>query len=278
MRQLADFWHEQDCAISPTSDIENGDGIFSPHVFFRALKEDSWCGAYIERVRRPADGRRGKHPIRLFRHHEFYVWWKPALKNIRDLFMQSLVAVGLDCKKHDIRFISQDWTASSLSANSVGWEVDIDGMRVIRYSYMQTLGGIDISTPPVVLAYDIERLALIIQDKDSVFDLQWDKQTTYDEMFRCEEEEYSSLYIDDADVTWQRTLFDGYLAEGEKLLASNHLLPAYEYALKCVYSMNILASRGTLSDSDRANCTASVRALVRAIATQSVETSTELNA
>ncbi|MEW6524486.1 MAG: glycine--tRNA ligase subunit alpha [Bacillota bacterium] len=263
---LGKFWAGQGCLLEQPYDVEKGAGTMNPATFFRALGPEPWRVAYVEPSRRPADGRYGENPNRLYRHFQFQVVLKPSPPDIQELYLASLGAIGIDAEKHDIRFVEDNWEAPTLAAWGLGWEVWLDGMEITQFTYFQQIGGMDCRPVPVEITYGLERLAGYIQDRDNVFDVQVGAGLTYgDTSFRFEVEQ-SRYSFEEADIKLLVSLFDGYEGEARRILERQLVLPAYEYALKCSHVFNLLEARGAISVSERTAYLGRVRALARACA------------
>ena len=198
--RLQSYWAEQGCLIWQPYDIEKGAGTMNPATFLRALGPEPWAVAYVEPSRRPADGRYGENPNRLYQHLQYQVLIKPAPARIQDLYLESLASLGLVPQEHDIRFVEDNWESPTLGAWGLGWEVWLDGMEITQFTYFQQVGGIDVEKVPVELTYGLERIAVYIQDRDSVFDLDWAGQIRYGDLFQRAEWEHSAYSFEQADT------------------------------------------------------------------------------
>ena len=236
---LKKFWSSQGCIIQEPYDVEKGAGTMNPATFLRTLGPEPWHVAYVEPSRRPADGRYGDNPNRLYQHHQFQVICKPSPDNIQELYLQSLEVLGINPKEHDIRFVEDNWESPTLGAWGLGWEVWLDGM---------------------------ERLAMYIQGVDNVYDLEWTDGVTYGDIFHQNEFEQSSYAFEVSDAKLLFHLFDLYEAEAMRTIEAGFVLPAYDYALKCSHTFNLLDARGAISVSERAAFIGRVRNLSRACA------------
>nr|WP_248844497.1 glycine--tRNA ligase subunit alpha [Hydrogenibacillus schlegelii] len=263
---LKAFWAEQGCLIAEPYDVEKGAGTMNPHTFLRALGPEPWRVAYVEPSRRPADGRFGENPNRLYQHHQFQVLIKPSPDDIIDVYLKSLQALGIDPRRHDIRFVEDNWESPTLGAWGLGWEVWLDGMEVTQFTYFQQVGGIDVHPVSVEIAYGLERLASYLQEKDNVFDIVYAPGVTYRDVFFQNEVEQSRYALVESDPALLRSLFDAYEAEAGRLLGLGLVLPAYDYVLKCSHTFNLLDARGALSVAERQAMIGRVRKLARAVA------------
>jgi glycyl-tRNA synthetase alpha chain len=261
--RLQSYWAEQGCLIWQPYDIEKGAGTMNPATFLRALGPEPWAVAYVEPSRRPADGRYGENPNRLYQHLQYQVLIKPAPARIQDLYLESLASLGLVPQEHDIRFVEDNWESPTLGAWGLGWEVWLDGMEITQFTYFQQVGGIDVEKVPVELTYGLERIAVYIQDRDSVFDLDWAGQIRYGDLFQRAEWEHSAYSFEQADTGLLFQLFDLYEAEAERTLKTGLVLPAYDYILKCSHTFNLLEARGAISVTERTGYIGRVRYLSR---------------
>ncbi len=254
--RLHQFWASEGCIILHPFDTEKGAGTMSPHTFLRVLGPDDWNVAYVEPSRRPTDGRYGENPNRLQHYFQYQVIMKPSPKNIQDLYIQSLEAIGISRKDHDIRFVEDNWESPTLGAWGVGWEVWVDGMEVTQFTYFQQCGGYDCKPVSVELTYGLERLAMYIQRKDSVFDVVWqehgNKPVLYGDIYRQSEIEQCHYNFKDSSTDRLFDLFNAYEAEAMQLVEKTLAFPAYEWCLKCSHTFNLLDARGAISVSERA--------------------------
>jgi len=266
MLKLLNYWGEKDCIIMEPYDIEKGAGTMSPHTFLRALGPEPWQVVYVEPSRRPADARYGENPNRVYQHHQLQVILKPSPENIQDLYLDSLKAIGIDPLKHDIRFVEDNWEAPTLGAWGLGWEVWLDGMEITQFTYFQQVGGINCDLESGELTYGLERIAMYLQDVDNVFDIQWNKNFTYGDIFRKAEYEHSVYSFEKADIQVLKELFNTYENEANKVIADELVIPSYDYVLKCSHTFNVLDARGAISVSERTNYIGRVRNLARSVA------------
>lgn len=267
---LNQFWGEQGCIIAQPYDMEKGAGTMSPHTFLRVLGPKPWNVAYVEPSRRPTDGRYAENPNRLQHYFQFQVILKPSPLNVQDLYIQSLESLGIGRKNHDIRFVEDNWESPTLGAWGVGWEVWLDGMEVTQFTYFQQCGGFDLKPISVEITYGIERLAMFIQNKESVYDILWhqDSQTsvTYGDLYRNTEIEQCHYNFNIASIDRLFTLFDAYEKECLQILAAGFVTPAYDYCLKCSHTFNLLDARGAISVTERVATILRIRKLARACA------------
>ena len=273
--KLQQFWSTRGCLIVQPYDIEVGAGTFNPATFLRSLGPEPWNVAYVEPSRRPTDGRYGENPNRLQHYYQFQVIMKPSPLDIQEIYLDSLKELGLDPLEHDIRFVEDDWESPTLGAWGLGWEVWLDGMEITQFTYFQQVGGIDLDPVSVEITYGLERIAMYLQNKDSVFDLEWGYGVTYGDVHHRGEVEFSVYNFELADVKMLKELFDWFEKEGHRLLDVSEeafekgdlkrvqILPAYDYCLKCSHIFNLLDARGAISVAERTTYIARVRALAR---------------
>jgi len=261
--RLQDFWAGEGCLIAQPHGIEVGAGTFNPATFFRVLGPEPWRAAYVEPSRRPADGRYGDNPHRLRQHYQYQVIIKPAPPDIQQIYLQSLRSLGIEPKRHDIRFMEDDWEAPTLGAWGLGWEVWLDGMEITQFTYFQQVGSLDLNPIPVEITYGLERIAMYIQEKDNVFDIIWTGNISYGQVHHQGEVEFSKYNFQEANVQMLHKLFEVYEEEANQSLAKNLILPAYDYVLKCSHTFNILDARKAISVAERTGYIARVRDLAR---------------
>ena len=268
---LQQFWHEQGCILGEPYDVEKGAGTMNPSTFLRVLGPEPWHVAYVEPSRRPADGRYGDNPNRLYQHHQFQVIMKPSPDNIQELYLASLERLGIDPKQHDIRFVEDNWESPTLGAWGLGWEVWLDGMEITQFTYFQQVGGLDIKPVAVEITYGLERIAMYIQGVENVYDVKWVGDVTYGDVFHQNEVEQSWYAFQLADTDMLFDMFEKYEKEAERIAATGNIRPAYDYVLKCSHTFNLLDSRGAISVSERAAYIGRVRRLARLCAKAYVE-------
>ena len=260
---LQNFWAGQNCILSQPYDVEKGAGTMNPSTFLRALGPEPWNVAYVEPSRRPADGRYGENPNRLFQHHQFQVIMKPSPDNIQELYLESLKKLGIKPEEHDIRFVEDNWESPTLGAWGLGWEVWLDGMEITQFTYFQQVGSVDVKPVSVEITYGLERLAMYIQGKENVYDLEWVNGVTYGDVFHQNEFEQSTYNFELADTALLFDLFDKYEKEAVRVIELGYVHPAYDYVLKCSHTFNLLDSRGAISVSERTAFISRVRNLAR---------------
>jgi len=258
---LQTYWANHGCVIQQPYDTEKGAGTFHPATFLRALGPEPWNVAYVEPSRRPTDGRYGENPNRLQHYYQFQVLLKPSPMNIQELYLDSLKSFGIDPKKHDIRFVEDDWESPTLGAWGLGWEVWLDGMEITQFTYFQQCGGIDLKPTPGELTYGIERIAMYIQGVDNVYDLEWGGGIKYGDVHHQTEVEFSTYNFEEADTGMMLQLFDMFEKECIRLAQKPLVFPAYDYVLKCSHAFNMLDARGAISVTERAHYIGRVRNL-----------------
>jgi len=266
--RLEAYWAERGCLIQQAWDAEVGAGTMHPETFLRVLGRKSWRVAYVQPSRRPADGRYGENPNRLYKHYQFQVILKPSPADVQDLYLKSLVALGIDPSAHDVRFEEDNWESPTLGAWGIGWQVLLDGQEITQFTYFQQAGGIDLAPISAELTYGLERIAMYLQDVDDVYKVLWSADRRYGEVRHEEEYELSRYSFELADVDLHRRLFDSALAEGWRLLklGDRTVLPAYDWCLKSSHAFNVLDARGAISVSQRAGMILGIRKLACAIA------------
>jgi len=260
---LQQYWASQGCVIMQPYHTEVGAGTFNPATFLRCLDSQPWRAAYVEPSIRPSDGRYGENPYRLSHYYQFQVILKPAPEDVQDVYLRSLSQLGVDLSAHDVRFVEDDWEGPTLGAWGLGWEVWIDGMEATQFTYFQQVGGIDLQPVSVEITYGLERIAMYLQRKNSVYDLVWSDGVTYGDVYRRNEAQWSRYNFEVADTDLLASHFTDFEQECERCLASGLPLPAYDYVLKCSHTFNLLDSRGVISVTDRTGYIARVRNLAR---------------
>lgn len=249
-------------------DLEVGAGTFSPHTFLRALGPEPWNAAYVAPSRRPTDGRYGENPHRTQHYYQYQVILKPAPAKAQDLYLESLKSVGIDPLSQDIRFVEDDWESPTLGAWGLGWEVWLNSQEITQFTYFQQCGSIDLEVVSCEITYGLERIAMYLQKKDSLFDLFWDDKVTYGQVHMQGEREFSTFNFEEADIEIYRRHFEDYEKQARDLLSKNLVLPAYDLCLKTSHIFNLLDARGAVSVSERPRYIGRVRALARACAQQ----------
>ena len=266
---LESFWQKQACAIIQPYDMEMGAGTFHTATTLYCLGKKPWRSAFVQPSRRPSDSRYGVHPNRLQKFHQFQVILKPAPRDIQTLYLASLKEVGINCHEHDVRFVEDDWESPTLGASGLGWEVWCDGMEISQFTYMQQIGGIECDPVSGELTYGLERLALYIQNKENVYDLDYNDYTasqdriSYGDIFHTAEQQFSAYALEFSNA---KKLYDHFYdaeEECEAMLARNLTLPAYEQCIKASHIFNLLDARGVVSVTERASYIARVRAMAK---------------
>jgi glycyl-tRNA synthetase alpha chain len=263
---LQNFWARQNCLIVQPYDVEKGAGTMNPMTFLRTIGPEPWNVAYVEPSRRPADGRYGENPNRLYQHHQYQVIMKPSPPNIQELYLESLRELGIEPLDHDIRFVEDNWESPTLGAWGLGWEVWCDGMEITQFTYFQQVGGLDASPVSVEITYGLERLASYIQDKENVYELEWVNGVTYGDVFHQPEYEHSKYTFEISDAQMLFQLFATYEQEAKRVLEERLVFPAFDYVLKCSHTFNLLDARGAISVTERTGYIARVRNLARTCA------------
>ncbi len=255
------FWADRGCVLFAPYDVEKGAGTMNPATFFRSLGPEPWRVAYVEPSRRPADGRYGENPNRLYQHWQYQVILKPSPDDVQDLYLRSLEALGVRPEEHDVRFVEDNWESPTLGAWGLGWEVWLDGMEITQFTYFQQMGGQDVRPVAAEITYGLERITSYLQGVESVFDIAWAPGVTYGEVYRRAEYEHSAYSFEQADAGLLFRLFDSYEAEAARLLAAGLCLPGFDYVLKCSHAFNLLEARGAISVTERARYVGRVRTL-----------------
>ena len=263
---LQNYWSNQGCLLLQAYDTEKGAGTMSPYTFLRAIGPEPWNAAYVEPSRRPADGRYGENPNRLFQHHQFQVVMKPSPENIQELYLGSLEALGINPLEHDIRFVEDNWENPSLGCAGLGWEVWLDGMEVTQFTYFQQVGGLECHPVTSEITYGLERLASYIQEVESVYDLVWTGDVKYGDIFTQPEYEHSKYAFEESNAELLMQLFTDFEKEATALMDKGLVHPAYDYVLKCSHAFNLMDARGIISATDRAGFLGRIRKMARTIA------------
>lgn len=263
---LEKYWGEQGCIIQQPYDVEKGAGTMNPATFLRALGPEPWKVAYVEPSRRPTDGRYGENPNRLQHYYQYQVILKPSPDNVIDLYMESLRRLGIEPEKHDIRLVEDNWESPTLGAWGLGWEIWLDGMEVTQFTYFQQCGGFDCHPVCAEITYGIERLAMYIQNKESVFDIEWVEGITYGDVHHQAEVDYSHYNFKVADIKSLMTMFKLCEEEALRVMEKGLVQPAYDYVLKCSHLFNLLDARGAISVTERAAYIGRIRNMARSVA------------
>jgi glycyl-tRNA synthetase alpha chain len=280
--KLSAFWAKQGCVLQQPYDVEVGAGTMHPETFLRVLGPAAYRVAYVQPSRRPADGRYGENPNRLYKHTQLQVILKPAPVDVQDIYLQSLGAVGINLREHDIRFEEDNWESPTLGAWGIGWQVLLDGLEITQFTYFQQSGGIDLDPISVELTYGIERICAFLQGTESVFDLRWSADKTYGEIRLAEEQQFSEYSFDRSDGKAIRAEFELHEKQAKELLDGFRgaeggertrypILPAYDHCLKCSHLFNLLDARGLISTTERTALMTRVRAVACRVASAYLE-------
>ena len=264
--RLQDFWDRQGCVLLQPYDIEVGAGTFHTATFLRAIGPEPWKAAYVQPSRRPKDGRYGENPNRLQHYYQYQVVLKPSPANIQELYLDSLRALGIDTREHDIRFVEDDWESPTLGAWGLGWEVWLNGMEVTQFTYFQEVGSLPCRPVLGEITYGLERLAMYLQGVENVFDLVWAPGVTYGDVYHQNEVEQSKYNFEHSDIDWLSAQFSKYESEAKRLMGLGLPLPGFEMVMKCSHTFNLLDARGAISVTERAAYIGRVRALAREVA------------
>jgi glycyl-tRNA synthetase alpha chain len=264
--ELNRYWAEQGCVLQQPYDMEVGAGTFHPATLLKALGPEPWKSAYPQPSRRPTDGRYGDNPNRLQHYYQYQVVIKPSPLDVQELYLESLKRFGLDLLEHDIRFVEDDWESPTLGAWGLGWEVWLDGMEITQFTYFQQAGSIDLHPVTAEITYGLERIAMYLQGVNSVYDIKWNDEVTYGQIFHQAEVEFSTFNFEEANVEKMIDFFDTYESEALKLVEKDLILPAYDYCLKCSHTFNLLDARKAISVSERTRYIGRIRNIARKVA------------
>jgi len=271
IQNLNSFWSEEGCLIMQPYDTEKGAGTMNPHTFLRAIGPEPWSVAYVEPCRRPTDGRFGDNPNRAQHYFQYQVIIKPSPEGIQEKYLTSLESLGINPRNHDIRFVEDNWESPTLGAWGVGWEVWLDGMEVTQFTYFQQCGGIDCNPIPIEITYGLERIAMFLQDQESIWDLNWNKNLKYSDIWLQFEKSQCSYNFSESSPDNLRKLFEIYQNEANSLIEKNLTYPALDFVLKCSHTFNLLDARGVISVTDRAQYIEKIRKLAREVASSWIE-------
>ena len=266
IQNLNKFWASKGCLIMQPYDTEKGAGTMNPHTFLRAIGPEPWSVAYTEPCRRPTDGRFGENPNRAQHYFQYQVIVKPSPKDIQEMYLMSLEKLGINIKNHDIRFVEDNWESPTLGAWGVGWEVWLDGMEVTQFTYFQQCGGLDCHPIPIEITYGVERIAMFLQNEDNIWNLKWNKDITYSDIWLQFEKNQCSYNFSDSNPENLRNLFNIYELEAKSLVEKNLTYPALDFVLKCSHCFNLLDARGVISVTDRAQYIDKIRLLAKEVA------------
>ncbi len=264
--ELSRYWADQGCVIQQPYDMEVGAGTFHPATLLRSLGPEPWRAAYVQPSRRPTDGRYGENPNRLQHYYQFQVVMKPSPADVQELYLASLKRFNLDLLDHDIRFVEDDWESPTLGASGLGWEVWLDGMEITQFTYFQQAGSQELYPVTAEITYGLERIAMYLQEVDSVYNIAWNKDIKYGRIFHQAEVEFSRFNFEMANVPALVDFFNTFESEALKLLEENLILPAYDYCLKCSHTFNLLDARKAISVSERTRYIGRIRNIARRVA------------
>ena len=268
---LSKYWSDNGCVIQQPYDIEKGASTMNPATFLRALGPEPFNCAMVEPCRRPTDARYGENPNRLGHYFQYQVILKPSPDNAQDLYLNSLTAMGIDLNKHDVRFVEDNWESPTLGAAGVGWEVWLDGMEITQFTYFQQVGGLEVKPVVLEITYGLERIAMYLQDVDSVFDIKWNENLKYGDIYLQNEIEQSKYNFEYSNPERLFKLFDLASQEANSCMEKGIVLPAYDWVLKCSHTFNLLDARGVISKDERVNYINRERTLASKVAKLFVE-------
>ena len=273
---LSKYWSDYGCIIQQPYDIEKGASTMNPATFLRALGPEPFNTAMVEPCRRPTDARYGENPNRLGHYFQYQVILKPSPDDAQGIYLKSLEAMGIDLSKHDVRFVEDNWESPTLGAAGVGWEVWLDGMEITQFTYFQQVGGLEVKPVALEITYGLERIAMYLQNVDSVYDVMWNNNLKYGDIYLQNEIEQSKYNFEYSNPERLFTLFDLAEAECYSCLDAKIVLPAYDWVLNCSHTFNLLDARGVISKDERINYINRVRRMAAAVAKLYVEQREEL--
>ena len=268
---LSKYWSDNNCVIQQPYDIEKGASTMNPATFLRALGPEPFNCAMVEPCRRPTDARYGENPNRLGHYFQYQVILKPSPDNAQDLYLNSLSAMGIDLNRHDVRFVEDNWESPTLGAAGVGWEVWLDGMEITQFTYFQQVGGLEVKPVVLEITYGLERIAMYLQNVDSVFDINWNENLKYGDIYLQNEIEQSKYNFEYSNPERLFKMFDLASDEANSCMEAGIVLPAYDWVLKCSHTFNLLDARGVISQDERVNYINRVRTLASKVARLYVE-------
>jgi len=263
---LEKFWSDYGCVIQQPYNSEVGAGTFNPASFLRAIGPEPWKAAHLEPSRRPRDGRYGENPMRVQEFLQYQVVVKPSPDDIQDVYLRTLEVMGIDLRRHDVKFAEDDWESPTLGAWGLGWQVWLDGMEITQFTYFQQAGGIDLDPITCEITYGLERIAMCVQEVDDIKAVMWNDRLNWDDIRGRAEFEFSKYNFEEVDVEKHFELFKFYEAEAARLAGLGLVLPAYDFVLKCSHTFNLLEARGAISVTERASYIGRVRNLARLVA------------
>ncbi len=273
---LQNFWSGNGCILAQPFDLEVGAGTFHPTTLLRSLGPEPWNAAYVQPSRRPTDGRYGENPNRLQHYYQYQVILKPSPKNVQELYLDSIKALGIDMLDHDVRFVEDDWESPTLGAAGLGWEVWLDGMEITQFTYFQLCGSVELAPISAEITYGLERIAMYLQGVDNVYDLKWNDGITYGDVHHQQEVDGSTYNFEVADVDMLLHHFAACETEAGACIDRGLVQPAYEQCLKCSHTFNLLDARGAISVTERTGYIARIRNLARACAAAYLEQRREM--
>lgn len=273
--RLEHFWSDYGCLILQPYDVEVGAGTNAPATTLRTVGPEPWNVAYVQPSRRPADGRYARNPMRMQHYYQYQVILKPSPIDVVDVYLDSLRALGIDTNEHDIRFVEDDWESAALGASGVGWEVWLNGTEITQFTYFQQMGGIECKPVCAEITYGTERLCMLLQKKSSVWEIEWSRGVTYEEVEKQAEIDHNYYNFDEADTDMLFHLFDRHEAESHRICERGLVSAAFDHALKCSHLFNLLDARGSISVTERANYINRIRALSRNCCLKYVESREE---
>ncbi|MEA2067046.1 MAG: glycine--tRNA ligase subunit alpha [Thermotogota bacterium] len=262
------YWASKGCIIDQPYDMEIGAGTFHPSTFLRSLGKEPWRVAFVQPCRRPTDGRYAENPMRTQRYFQYQVLIKPSPENSQEIYLDSLKALGINPKKHDIRFVEDNWESPTLGAWGVGWEVWLDGMEITQYTYFQQVGGIPVDKVSLEITYGLERIAMYLQKTDNFFDVDWNEHIKYGDVFIENERQFSSYNFEFADTKKLFKLYEMFKDEFNICLNKKLILPAYDYLMKCSHAFNLLDARNAISVMQRQTYIKSIRDMAKSVASE----------
>ncbi|MCL7486879.1 MAG: glycine--tRNA ligase subunit alpha [Desulfobulbaceae bacterium] len=271
IKELNSYWASAGCVVLQPYDMEVGAGTFHPATLLRSLGPEPWKASYVQPSRRPTDGRYGENPNRLQHYYQYQVVLKPSPKEIQDMYLESLKRFGLNLLEHDIRFVEDDWESPTLGAWGLGWEVWLDGMEITQFTYFQQAGSIDLKPITVEITYGLERIAMYLQKVDSVYDIAWNEDVTYGQIFHQAEKEFSAFNFEEANIADLTASFDHYERDALQLIDKGLILPGYDYCLKCSHTFNLLDARKAISVAERTRYIGRIRNIARKVAQRYLE-------
>jgi glycyl-tRNA synthetase alpha chain len=276
IKELNSYWASAGCVVLQPYDMEVGAGTFHPATLLRALGPEPWKASYVQPSRRPTDGRYGENPNRLQHYYQYQVVLKPSPKEVQNMYLESLKRFGLNLLEHDIRFVEDDWESPTLGAWGLGWEVWLDGMEITQFTYFQQAGSIDLKPITVEITYGLERIAMYLQKVESVYDIAWNSDVTYGQIFHQAEKEFSAFNFEEANVADLTTSFDNYERDALQLVEKGLILPGYDYCLKCSHTFNLLDARKAISVAERTRYIGRIRNIARKVAQRYLEQREEM--